>query len=296
MGPNEKKFNSIPNEIKRYNLTKSVKHYLYFQRSEQEIMEVYINGIPFKKYSEQNNSAVSFPINQYILKSGTQKVDVVFKSLKGKPFRMGFGGIIKIKKVAKSEDYKNNKIIKEYKTPIVDNNGVKQFIATGQLEYRDSFTFEATVPYEFTGWNESQDLSEMDVDVLEKEVVNFHENVIDIAKRKDREALFQLFYQSEFQKAESEYYDDELFKRFTGGYNFILEDPTVKFLPLKNYKLQLYTNSKIVTLESTEKYGSYALRFDYQETDDTGEVYNETSYIKILLHKPKGSDKLVPIR
>lgn len=259
-------------------------------------MEVYINGIPFKKYSEQNNSAVSFPINQYILKSGIQKVDVVFKSLKGKPFRMGFGGIIKIKKVAKSEDYKNNKIIKEYKTPIVDNNGVKQFIATGQLEYRDSFTFEATVPYEFTGWSESQDLSEMDIDVLEKEVVNFHKNVIDIAKRKDREALFQLFYQSEFERAESEYYDDELFKRFTGGYNFILEDPTVKFLPLDSYKLQLYANGNVVALENAKYFGDYAVRFDYQETDDTGEVYNETSYIKILLHKPKGSDKLVPIR
>ncbi|OEK08022.1 hypothetical protein A8C32_16330 [Flavivirga aquatica] len=300
MGPNEKKFKDIPNTIITYKKNDGYAYYLSSSRSHFEAMEIYINDIPFKKYYNSDNDAALFSINDYILKSGTQTVRIKYISESGNPFRVDFTSSIDLKTLKIGQEFSSAESELVYETPTItnrDNPDYQDFAGAGLMVFEDQFTFEAEVPYHFTSWTESQDLTKLKPEQLEKEVVAAHQNIIDICKQKDRETLFGMFYQSEFEKTQSKYFDKELFDKFTGGYSFVLEDPSVKFYPLENYEVKIYGHGKVVALESTKNKGDYAIRFDNTGTDRrTGKKVDITSYFKILFHKPKGSNTLVPIR
>ncbi|MCG8814090.1 hypothetical protein G1K66_12570, partial [Tenacibaculum finnmarkense] len=160
-----------------------------------------------------------------------------------------------------------------------------------------TFTFKATVPYEFVGWTESEDLTALKPKELEKLAVAAYQNIIDIYKQKDRETLFDLIYQSEYEAAHSKYFSEEEFKEFKTGHDFILEDDSVKFYPLENYTVHIYGNGKVVALESTKYKGKSPIQFDFVDIDqNTGKEFKGVSSTRVLFHKPKGSKVLVPIR
>ncbi|OEK08021.1 hypothetical protein A8C32_16325 [Flavivirga aquatica] len=301
MGPNEKKFKDIPNTIITYKKNDGYAYYLSSSRSHFEAMEIYINDIPFKKYYNGDNSAVMHPINDYILQSGTQTVRIKYISESGMPFRVDFSSAMDIMTLKIGQEFSLGKRHTIYETPTItnrDNPDYQDFAGTGLMVFEDQFTFEAKVPYHFTGWTESQDLTKLKPKQLEKEIVEAYQNVINIFKNKDRETLFDLLYQLEFEKTQSKYFDDKLFYKFSvEGHDFVLENPSVKFYPLENYEVKIYGQGKIVTLESTTDKGESPMRFEAVFTNKrTGKKFEGISDIRILFHKPKDSSTLVPIR
>ncbi|OEK08023.1 hypothetical protein A8C32_16335 [Flavivirga aquatica] len=301
MGPNEKKFKDIPNTIITYKKNDGYAYYLSSSRSHFEAMEIYINDIPFKKYYNGDNSAVMHPINDYILQSGTQTVRIKYISESGNPFRVDFSSSIDLMALKIGQEFSLGKSRTIYEVPKIFNDDdplIGDFAGAGLMIFEDQFTFEAEVPYHFTSWTKSQDLTKLKPELLEKEVVTAHQNIIDILKQKDKETLYGMFYQSEFEKTQSKYYSEELFNKLSvEGFNFVLEDPSVKFHPLENYEVKIYGHGKVVTLESTTDKGESAIRFDATVTDRrTGDEFEVISNMRILLHKPEGSNTLIPIR
>ncbi|OEK08020.1 hypothetical protein A8C32_16320 [Flavivirga aquatica] len=301
MGPNEKKFKDIPNTIITYKKNDGYAYYLSSNRSHFEAMEIYINNIPFKKYYNGDNSAVMHPINDYILQSGTQTVRIKYISESGMPFRVDFSSSMDIMTLKIGQEFSLGKRHTIYETPTItnrDNPDYQDFAGTGLMVFEDQFTFDAEVPYHFTGWTESQDLTKLKPELLEKKIVSTYQNIIDILKQKDRETLYGMFYQSEFEKTQSKYYKQELFNKFSvKGFDFVLEDPSVKFYPLENYEVKIYGGGKVVALESTTDKGESAIRFDATVTDRrTGDKFEVISNMKVYCHMPEGSNTLVPIR
>ncbi|MCD8455134.1 hypothetical protein LNJ08_12115 [Tenacibaculum finnmarkense genomovar ulcerans] len=302
MGPNEKKFKNIPNTITKYKPETAIAYYLNESRGElTTAVEIYINDMPFKKYYGGDNNIFYDEINRFILKSGLQTVRVRYISEnKSKLLRKDFIASITIqgaKKLLATE--KKGERIHKYEVPRVfrdSTDKIGAFKAANLPVFEDTFTFKAMVPYEFVAWTKSEDLTALKPEELEKLAVTAYQNVLGIFKRKDREALFDLFYQLEYEATQSKYFTKEQFGQFTGGYDFVLEDPSVKFYPLENYAVHIYGNGKVVALESIEYPGESAIRFDLVDIDqNTGEKTEGTSNMRLLLHKPKDSKVLVPI-
>ncbi|MCG8894434.1 hypothetical protein G1K97_12400 [Tenacibaculum finnmarkense] len=303
MGPNEKKFKNIPNTITKYTPETAIAYYLNESRGElTTAVEIYINDMPFKKYYGGDNNIFYDEINDFILKSGLQTVRIRYVSEnKSKLLRKDFIASITIqgaKKLLATE--KKGERVHKYEVPRVfrdSTDKIGTFKAANLPVFEDTFTFKATVPYEFVGWTESEDLTALKPEELEKLAVAAYRNVINIFKQKDREALFDLFYQSEYEKTQAKYFDEEKFKDFTEGHRFALSNPSVKFYPLENYAVHIYGNGKVVTLESTIDLGDSALQFEAMFTNkSTGDKFEGISSLQILFHKPKGSKFLVPIR
>ncbi|MCD8455135.1 hypothetical protein LNJ08_12120 [Tenacibaculum finnmarkense genomovar ulcerans] len=303
MGPNEKKFKNIPNTITKYTPETAIAYYLNESRGElTTAVEIYINDMPFKKYYGGANNIFYDEINRYILKSGLQTVRIRYISEnKSKLLRKDFIASITIqgaKKLLATE--KKGERIHKYEVPRVfrdSTDKIGTFKAANLPVFEDTFTFKAAVPYDLVGWTESEDLTALKPKELEKLALAAYRNVINIFKQKDREVLFDLFYQSEYESSQSKYYSEEEFKKFTEGLDFVLENASVKFYPLENYTVHIYGNGRVVALENIEYPGESAIQFDFVDIDKrSGKKVEGVSNMRLLLHKPKGSKFLVPIR
>ncbi|MCD8455137.1 hypothetical protein LNJ08_12130 [Tenacibaculum finnmarkense genomovar ulcerans] len=303
MGPNEKKFKNIPNTITKYTPETAIAYYLNESRGElTTAVEIYINDMPFKKYYGGDNNIFYDEINEYILKSGLQTVRIRYVSEnKSKLLRKDFIASITIQGAKKLlETEKEGERVHKYEVPRVfrdSTDKIGTFKAVNLPFFEDTFTFKATVPYELVGWTESEDLTALKPKELEKLAVAAYQNVINFCKRKEREALFDLFYQSEYESTNSKYYSEEEFKKFTEGHDFVLENASVNFYPLENYSMHIYGNGRVVALENIEYPGESAIQFDFVDIDKhSGKKVEGVSNMRLLLHKPKGSKVLVPIR
>ncbi|MCG8833969.1 hypothetical protein G1K62_12655 [Tenacibaculum finnmarkense] len=303
MGPNEKKFKNIPNTITKYKPETAIAYYLNESRGElTTAVEIYINDMPFKKYYGGDNNIFYDEINEYILKSGLQTVRIRYISEnKSKLLRKDFIASITIQGAKKLlETEKEGERVHKYEVPRVfidSTDKIGTFKAANLPFFEDTFTFKATVPYELVGWTESEDLTALKPKELEKQAVAAYQNIIDIYKQKDREALFNLFYRSEYEAASVQYFERKQFEEFTGGHDFILEDDSIKFYPLENYSMHIYGNGRVVALESKKYLGKSPILYDFVDIDqNTGEKIEGISSTRVLFHKPKGSKFLVPIR
>ena len=299
MGPNETKFKNIPNTIEQYNETPL----FYINRSTLRTngnIEVLINDIPIIQDFVLGGGRHKIT-NQYLLKTGKQKVEMRYTAIKNQPYRKDFNGHIYIYRKEERKGYvSDGKQLINYDVPRDNksqNNLYGDFVGAGLMAFKDSITFEATVPYNLVGWSESKDLSKMDKDDLLKETVEAYQSIIDMAKTKNREALFGLYYNAIFEISQSEFLNEKWFKKYSEGLDFILENETVEFLPIENFELKTYGYGKVVALESLTNKGISALQFKLTATDKrTSDRVSGTSNMRVLLHKPKGSNKLVPIR
>jgi len=88
----------------------------------------------------------------------------------------------------------NNKIdgakdtlIKDYFAPSTTGKKDGSFKYADTSYFEDTFTFEAEVPYTLKGWSESQDLTQMDKDMLEQEILTFYAEYDKVIQSQDEE-------------------------------------------------------------------------------------------------------------
>ncbi len=281
----------------------------YFIEGQQSgcFYEIYVNGIlTFEHYRNVGLANHAVPLNDVILKSGTQTVTV-------KLFPLGKIGeenhltldddtrfeleIFKRDKTTPWEglDYD---VVKTYFAPTVTGENTGAFKYAGAPMYEETFTFEAKVPYELKGWSDSEVLSDMDQDSLEKEILVFYKMYGDIIYNQDEEKWARLVKNREKEYFLSVYYNDkksESLKRRIKDFTNIFDSDFKEKFPLDKYKILYGGNGKTVTLKSIEREGrsafSYGLEINY---DGRREKARSSRYLQ--LHKPKGSSKLEIIR
>ncbi len=291
---------------------KSIKRYdyepMYYLSYEQNscFSEVLVNDIPVYKNFQKESRGQTLEINNFIFKSGIQKVTIRLYPA-GKIGSADFSTLVfdtAMKVHITEADNKNrdakDKKIATYITPLdvkVDAEGYEtsKFKFTGQNYFEGSFTFNATVPYEFNTLDRAQDLSKWNKDILEKRVVNFYKNQWNILNEKREDDYFSYLELKEKESCQSLFYGKTELQETLETYLEPFTNTTFKLEPLENYIVKLYGDGRIVCLElkslEPKKRGKSALWGRYKD--------GETSlmkYRKYYLYIGEGEDELKILR
>ncbi|WP_148639420.1 hypothetical protein [Aquimarina longa] len=257
--------------------------------------EIYVNGfIMFKHYKNVGLMNHAVPINDVILKSGSQKVTI-------KLFPLGKIDDKEYTTIDADDSFRLKIFKRDKKQPYEagDYDVVKEHYATltdGLPYYEETFTFEAEVPYELKGWSESQVLTEMDQDQLEKEILDVYKRYGNILKNHKEDEWVNLIYNIEKETNHSiNYFDKEKIKLRTDYFTNTFDNEDIEIKPLDKYKIVFSGDGKVVSLQSTERRGKSAFSF-IENIDYQGERQKVRTSRFIYLHKPKGSNKLEIIR
>ncbi len=269
--------------------------------------EIYVNGIlVFKHYRNTGLANHAVPINDLILKSGPQKVTV-------KLFPLGQIGdhefpLLTSKSRFDLTIFKRDKatpwegadydVVHKYFTPTTTGESHGPFKNKDLPYFEESFTFNAEVPYELEGWSNSQNLKEMDQDLLEKEILDFYENYADIIYNRNETIWTEMLKKRELEYFKAVYYNDKEQKSFKARLKDFYEPFDSKYskkYPLDKYSIIFKNDDKIVTLKSIERKGESAFSYGIKINLD-GDLHEVRDSRYLYLHKPKGSNTLEIIR
>lgn len=292
-------------------MLKTIKHYdyepIYFLTYVQNVCysEILVNDIPLNKNFTELGVHRTIDINNYIFKSGIQKVTFrLYPAMKGKDFDFKkfteeTNIKIDISELDNIDRNKKGKEIKSYITPVIDevneNGPMKKFAAAGKTYYEASFTFEAKVPYEFNSLEKGQDLRKWELEILEKKVVDFYKNQLTLLKDKKKDEYFSYLDLEEKETRQSLFFNKKELQQILDLFLDPFTIPNYQMQPLENYKLKFYGDGKIVCLElnslDNDFRGESALWAIFDEGD--GEMID---FLKLYLFIPEGEDELVIIR
>ncbi len=274
--------------------------------------ELYVNGrLVFEHFEQTGLMGHTTCINDAILKSGKQEVTVKLYPLgqteveRFDTFTKNAKINIEVTKWDKAlEDKPNSKEYENYDDHVATfnipntedkNNSIR---IKGLPYYEHTFTFYAEVPYEVTGWSESQDLTKMNQKQLEKEVVAFYNNLSDVIYNQDEAKWVSLVKNRELEFLKSEAYNDvneESIKDRIRSFKQTFDSSFKRKVPLDKYKMIFGGKGRIVALKSIERTGRAAFSFGINDTY-LGKKRKTRISRYIYLHKPKESNKLEIIR
>ncbi|CAM1348161.1 conserved exported hypothetical protein [Tenacibaculum ascidiaceicola] len=278
----------------------------YFIEANQSgcFYELYVNGrAVFSHYEQTGLMGHTTCINDAILKSGIQEVTVKLYPLgqteveRFDTFTKNARMEVKIEKYDIQVEDSDEKVV-TFKIPEASTRSKNDIKIEGLPYYEHTFTFYAEVPYEVTGWSESQDLTKMDQKQLEKEVVAFYNELSNIVDQRDEEKWVKLIKKREVEYVKSVSYNDIKESSTKGRIEELKEIFDSKFKkkePLDPYEIIFGGDGRMVSLKSKESRGSSAFSFGIESKED-GEFIKYRYYYFVYLHKPKGSNKLEIIR
>jgi len=254
-----------------------------------------INDVPIVQYLEESSGTfnTTSPINNVILKSGKQTYKLIlYPGYKDGQPATALSENVLVDINIEGFRYRGYAVEKVVPPVSLVNISAKQqnFKQAGQPVAIFEGVFDIQVPYDITGWSESQDLRKEDPDALLKEILAAYKEFGDIVTTKDSVRLSNLVYQKEKDYAQALFLDQEGTKKQWDTYSSILHAKKLEMEPIENYKLKFYGKGRLVTLERIDYpyAGQPALRADV--TDAQGEEYTE--YYFYYLHKKAGSNKL----
>ncbi|WP_443943841.1 hypothetical protein ACJVDH_13025 [Pedobacter sp. AW1-32] len=289
---------------------KAIKHYadepLYyiFVNHNQCFFQILVNDVPVFQYFQDGQIMTPIILNNYINHSGKQTI--TYKLYPQTKFETG-EGLTELTNYTKmkidlyvrnnadvNDSFEGQKEILTHQSATKEDG--KTFIGDGKDYYEFSFDFEAKVPYELPDWNESQDLSKMDQDVLLKKTEAAYQYFWNIINTKKQDEYFRLGFASNKAQVISEYFDEKMIE---DGLRDELKDftePSFKLQPLENYKMKLYGNGKIVCLEQNSEDLRLKNRWAIWGKYKTAEGETRVSFSRLYLHMPKGKDTFEIIR
>lgn len=257
--------------------------------------EILINDVPLHRYLMfGSTNEQRLQINDHILAIGNQNITIrlfppQLSDNSWSPTLVDASKFkIKIfhrKPDGSLEDYKQ---VFEFSTST--KPGTENFLASGQKLFEFKGTFNAEVPYLLQGWKNSKDLSKENQDELLKEAVAAYNNFRNILIKKDLNAYATLMYDKDVELAKAFYWHtpEDSKKRWDEMCSTVLEKREI--LPLKDFKMVLYADGRILALQPTsEMYKDYLSAIHAQTENDDIQV-------SFLLHKKAGSNELTPIR
>lgn len=273
--------------------------------------EVLINDYPVDRYFGPANGTVSgsVPINTAILKPGVQTWKIRIYPVRDPVEKDGQVTLVPQSSISEGARasmtiegirFKENGDIEKrfgevlaFEAPLKkdDETGASLFGDAGKPFVEYSGTFEADVPYELTGWENSGDLTAEDSLALKQELLAAYQQFHGWLQAGDLENIAMAKLGAEKEKAQALFYDkntnDHFLANFTGRWG----QPGLDMQPLKDPQLRLYGNGKLATLIDVVDNGS-PLWGNYQL--DNGN-YRHNTYL-LYFHRPKGKDKLEVIR
>ncbi|WP_298503531.1 hypothetical protein [uncultured Maribacter sp.] len=244
-----------------------VKHYdkepRYFIRPTQSncLFEILVNDILVHKEYTMEVLGSPKSINHAILQSGPQTITVKMYPL-GNAMKRTYGteetintllektemniSVVKYEAFNISQDLEDELVIKEHKAPTKKGNN--KFLGAGLPYYEYSFTFNADVPYNLQGWQDGQDLTKLDKDLLEAQVLSYYKKLKNVYLNKDEDALAKSYYGDIQIIAQSKYSSKQEIQEMWEESLNELNYKNKNFDPFENYVINFYGNGKIVAL------------------------------------------------
>lgn len=292
-------------------LLSSVKHssnepfYYLFVSHEACYFEILVNGLPV--YHNYDLGQVVTPIDIYSAINKTGKQTITYKLYPQTESQEGEGvkTLVDFTNI-KIEVFQRNKVNTgknafANEKPIITHTSLTEgdgrtFVGNGKDYYQYSFTFDAAVPYENAGWENSTDLSKMNQKELLMKTENAYKQVWQMQNQEKVDDFFALLYSKEKENAQCEYSTKNDLEESLANYLEPHSAKDYKMQPLENYKMVLYGGGRLVRLEQTSTdrrlKGESALWSKYKD-EDGNVIANFTS---LYLHIPKGKTNFEIIR
>ncbi|WET49398.1 hypothetical protein PYS58_23055 [Chryseobacterium indologenes] len=221
-------------------------------------LEVYVNDVPVYFNYNIGTAVFRIPVNNFIPKSGEQKISLKMVSVDGKQFSSNTKTSITINEYPKGETQQRKSIFSYQTTPFKPEN-------TGSFTLEKSF--EANVPYELIDWRQGVDLTKEDPEIIRKEIEKVYKDYTEAFKNADLSKYKKLARRRQDNTFTSMYYTQdqitELEKSYVGG----IQNHKVKLFPLENYKLVFYGNGKLAGLQ--KKNETPGIYIDSENKGDT---------------------------
>ncbi len=257
--------------------------------------EILVNDmLVFKHFKYVGLANHSTPINDMILKSGLQKITIKLYPL-GEIDNKNYTTIdpddtFRLKIFMRDQ----KKTYKAFEYDFLKEHEVK--IKTSVPYFEETITFNAEVPYQLDGWSNSKNLTEMDQDQLEKEILLFYKNYGIILNDRDEKQWAKTVSKRERERVHSvDYNNKKSIEKRINEYKHSFDNEVLEVPELDNYKISFFGNGRVVTLRSLDRQGESAFHTIEQEEDNEGK-YKVRFFRYLLLHKPKGSNTLEIIR
>ena len=261
--------------------------------------ELYLNDILIKYGTTGVSSAVE--LNPWLLKNGTYKVTIKFfpdvggdtvvnMAKEQLPYRLDFYKVI----------INDKRDIEQESEPInlpliTTNEDLPYFEQSWEIEVKD-------LPYELEGWQNGQDLSTWDKEVLQKKVVAYYKKLRTILNNGDADTWMGTLTRKRKEETNTfnyQYDKEKIREKFEKNSRKIRENCKGNMLPLENYQMKIYgKNNQLVSLERIATN-------DFEEWEETAKgwsplitIYDEDDMREypVKLYLPKDSDEFVIIR
>lgn len=203
--------------------------------------EIIFNGISLKKNKETGVISGLEYLNPYISKSGKQTITLNVKPLSGKIMPADVKDYyIDVVYTDNGEPSPINKVMRCSFPPIEKS--------VDSLAY--TWEFDADVPFEINILNDAKSLTDEKPENLLKDVLERYEEVHNYINNGNVNELMNLYKKSREREMISMYYDDAKKKEYNNQIQEHIIGGKSHMQPIKNYKLNISPNGKIVELEN----------------------------------------------
>lgn len=301
--------NSNPVNVTEKNLLSSyekyVRHfpkepiYYVYVDHEQCFFDILVNDIPAFQYFEDGGMMSPVILNNYIGRSGKQKITYRLYPQTERERGEGFKELTpytRFNLTLYSRDNADSVTSFDKQVKLVEHTDLKKadgktFIAAGKPYYEYTIEFDATVPYnDIANLSSAQDLRKMDKKELEKKTVEAYNYLRDIIIDKRKDEYFPLVFNSDLRYVQSNYYSKAELKETAADDLFYFNTPSFKLEPIENYAMKIYGDGKLVCLEHTSNDLRLKGRSSLWGKYDAKEGGVRVRFLRILLYMPNDKD------
>jgi hypothetical protein len=243
-------------------------------------IEVLINNLPVFSNYESNGMAVDYPINDAILRSGKQSLEIRILSPKEQENISKYAHI-EIKVYVKKANREASGRTLVYELPVID------FKERSLPIFSDIYSFVADVPYKNSGWENSLDLRNIDKNLLIKELEDNLTGIMAIYNSRNEKEYKKLFESREKEHIMSFYLTKKEIEENNESIFFGLPEK-IESIDKNLYKLVFYGNNKLVSLQAKHQPPGFV--FESLNKDEYG--FTEM----VLFHKENEKSVLTVIR
>jgi len=234
-GQQEKKINSNKQPVMIQN-----PYYIAEITSSRCSVEFLLNGIPNYNHFEEENTAstatIEWPINPFIIENGLQHFEIKVMPLKNSSSILPKAFVrVKIYKTEAIQEYiPHESVSEEIEVTFTDKKNLPFYIIKD--------IFQAELPFNFTGWKNSVDLSKENKDELYQEIIKWNEEIASIYQTSNQEKYYTAFKSRDMELNKSLYLPQ------SKSFSFHPQDKYILPLPNKLYKLELYADGKLASV------------------------------------------------
>ncbi|MBO9676262.1 MAG: hypothetical protein J7577_22670 [Sphingobacteriaceae bacterium] len=203
--------------------------------------DILINDVLAFSYESGGSIYSNYPINHFILSSGTQQVKVRFKPLaNAQTLHQEAEAVIKIQYLdASTMDQRQLKTVYEYKMPQVGERKLPMLESIGE--------FKAEVPYQLSGWTDAG-IIDIENEAAVERIHNYYRRIYNLFKDGDINALAPLLKKRYEETDTSMYLEEDNIAGLKNIFKMLdSEDYVMQGFP-EAPRLEFYAKNMVVNL------------------------------------------------